>query len=152
MEVIAATTIVFGIALILADRFSQRSRKAETLTWLHALAIGLAQCLALVPGTSRSGITMTMALLAGYTREASARISFLISIPAIAGATTLSLFDVISSGEPVDWTAMALGFVVAAVSAYACITLFLDFITRLGFLPFVIYRLLLGSLLILFVI
>ena len=152
VEVIAATTIVFGIALILADRFSQRSRKAETLTWLHALAIGLAQCLALVPGTSRSGITMTMALLAGYTREASARISFLISIPAIAGATTLSLFDVISSGEPVDWTAMALGFVVAAVSAHACITLFLDFITRLGFLPFVIYRLLLGSLLILFVI
>lgn len=152
VEVIIVTTIVFGLALWAADRVGRRERPEASLNWQHALLIGLAQCLALVPGTSRSGITMTAALLAGYSREASARISFLISIPAIAGAATLATVDLVTTPAPVDWGALAIGFTVAAASAYACITLFLDFITRLGFLPFVIYRLLLGALLILFVV
>ncbi len=148
IEVIAMTTIVFGLALLAADRFGNRHRTSTELTPAHALAIGLAQCLALIPGTSRSGITMTMALLSGYSREASARISFLLSIPAIAGASTLALLDLVAAEDAVDWTALGIGLVGAGVSAYLCITLFLEFITRLGFLPFVIYRLLLGLVLI----
>ncbi|MDZ7684121.1 MAG: undecaprenyl-diphosphate phosphatase [Gammaproteobacteria bacterium] len=151
VEVIIATTIIFGVALLIGDRLGRRCLDSTSLTWQHALAIGLAQCLALVPGTSRSGITMTMALLAGYTREACARISFLLSIPAIAGAATLSSIHLLTAHEPVDWTSIGTGFIVAGLSAYACITLFLEAITRMGFLPFVIYRLALGGALFLLV-
>lgn len=151
LEVIIATTIVFGIALFVADRVGKRTRYSAELTWQHALMIGAAQCLALVPGTSRSGVTMTMGLLAGYTREAASRISFLISIPAIAGAATLKLIDLITAEAAVDWLALGVGLAVSGISAYVCITLFLDVISRIGFLPFVVYRLLLGGILLLLV-
>ncbi len=152
VPVIIVTTLVFAVFLLLADRIGKRSLKDDELNWKQALLIGVSQCLALVPGTSRSGITMTAALLSGFTREAAARISFLISIPSIAGAATLKIFDLASAPEPVDWWLLFLGGFLAMISAYVCIRLFVDFIARIGFLPFVIYRFVLGALLLLLII
>ena len=151
VHVIIATTIVFGIALLVADLVAKKQRDARDLGWQQALLIGFAQCLALVPGTSRSGITMTCALLGGFTRESAARISFLISIPTIAGAAFIKLMDLTGAAAPVDWNSLILGGALAATSAYLCIWLFLDVINRIGFLPFVIYRLLLGGILLILV-
>ena len=147
--VIIVATVVFGLLLLFADRMGREARDEKSLDWKQALMIGFSQCLALVPGTSRSGITMTAALLGGFTRQAASRISFLIAIPTIAGAATLKLVDLATSPDPVNWTQLLVGGGVAMVSAYACIYLFLDFIDRIGFLPVVIYRLLLGAVLLL---
>ncbi|MFN3237771.1 MAG: undecaprenyl-diphosphate phosphatase [Pseudomonadales bacterium] len=142
--VIAMSTIIFGVVLYLADRFSQRQREASSLNVRDALLIGAAQCLALIPGTSRSGITMSAALMLGYQREAASRISFLLAIPTILGASVLLLADLAAMSVPVDWSRLGLGLVVSAVTAYLCIRLFLTTIERIGFMPFVIYRLALG--------
>ncbi|HIG44376.1 MAG: undecaprenyl-diphosphate phosphatase [bacterium] len=150
-ETIIFTTVFFGLLLFAADSFSKKSRLETELHWRHALIIGVAQCFALIPGTSRSGVTMSLALLLGYTRESASRISFLLSIPAIAGASTLKTYDLIQDPTTVDWQSMAIGIIVAAISAYLCIRLFLDFINRIGFTPFVLYRLMLGALLYLLV-
>ncbi len=146
--IIAAATIGFGVLLLYAD-FRKGSRDTHDITILSALGIGVAQCLALIPGTSRSGITMTMALLSGFSREAAAKISFLISIPAIGGAAFIKLVDLATTEVATGASALHLfiGFMVSGVSAYICIRLFLTTIARLSFLPFVIYRLLLGGLL-----
>ena len=142
VEVMAFTTIFFALALWLADYL--RQEKNNVMTPIRSLAIGLAQCLALIPGTSRSGVTITMALLVGYSRREAARFSFLISIPAIAGAACLKLIDMTT--EPVDagWATLLLAISVAGISAYCCIALLLNVVARIGYLPFVIYRLVLG--------
>ncbi len=146
LEVIAATTILFALALWYADR--RQHKGSSTLTPGRALLIGIAQCLALIPGTSRSGVTMTAALLIGFSRTEAARISFLISIPTILGAATLKLVDLAMDPVPTDWLDVAIGTLVAGISAYLCIKLLLSVIERIGFLPFVIYRLILGMALI----
>ncbi len=156
IEVIAATTIIFGLALWYADRHQQKNKSdaygdAESLTLKHAVYIGLAQCFALIPGTSRSGATMTMGLLCGYGREAVSRISFLLSIPAIAGASLLKTVDLLTGDTQIAWHTLGLGWLFSGISAYLCIHLFLDYINRLGFLPFVIYRMALGGLLIILI-
>ncbi len=145
--VIAATTILFGLLLWFADRRAKLARDELTLGWQDFLVIGGAQALALIPGTSRSGITITAGLLLGLTREAAARYSFLLSIPIIVLSGLSLTSDLLGSAEPVDWKALALGTVIAAISAFACIHFFLSWINRMGMLPFVIYRLLLGVLL-----
>ena len=145
--VIAATTIVFGLVLWYADRRARLARDELSLGWGDFLVIGCAQALALVPGTSRSGITITAGLLLGLSREAAARYSFLLSIPIIVLSGLGVTKDLLESTAPVDWTALALGTLVAAVAAYACIRLFLAFINRIGMGPFVLYRLALGALL-----
>ena len=146
LEVIAATTILFALALWYADRL--KHEESQILTVSRALMIGIAQCLALIPGTSRSGITMTTALLIGFSRTDAARISFLISIPAILGAAALKLFDLVSESITTDWLVVGIGMLVSSISAYLCIRFLLSFIERIGFLPFVIYRLILGIFLI----
>ncbi len=145
--VIAATTIIFGLVLWYADKRSRLERDEFTLGWKDFLIIGAAQAMALVPGTSRSGITITAGLLLGLTREAASRYSFLLSIPIIVLSGLGVTKDLIESTAAVDWTALGLGTVIAAVSAFACIHLFLAYINRLGMTPFVIYRLALGVLL-----
>jgi len=151
--VIAASTIIFGIALGLADWRAPRlgsampGRSEFQLSVKDAVLIGLAQCLALIPGTSRSGITMTAALLLGLSRSAAARFSFLLSIPTIAGASVLSLRQLLRGEALVDWPVLLIGFGVAAVTAVLCIRFFLALLERTGFLPYVIYRLALGFLL-----
>ena len=144
IEVIAFTTIVFGIALWQADYI--RSNTAKPLTPARSIAIGFALCLALIPGTSRSGITITMALLMGQTREHAARISFLIAIPAIAGAATTKLWDLKHTTNTPDWFMLGLATTVAGLSAYFCIVILLNIVNKMGYLPFIIYRLGLGGL------
>ena len=148
--VIAITTIVFGIALWVADRYF-RTGTPRPLNWRSAIVIGFAQCLALIPGTSRSGIIMTAALMMGLGRESAARISFLLAIPTILGAGVLKTSDLLNATQPVAWDLITLGTVVSAIAAFTCIHLFLATINRIGFLPFVIYRLVLGSLLLLWI-
>jgi undecaprenyl-diphosphatase len=142
--VIAAATIVFGLLLWWADAQGQRVRNEHTLTWKDVLVIGVAQAIALIPGTSRSGITMTAGLMMGLDRSAAARFSFLLSIPVIVLAGGLNALELAAAEAPVEWGTLALGAVISAVSAYLCIHLFLKLLERMGMLPFVIYRMLLG--------
>ena len=114
-----------------------------------AQGMSLAQAIALIPGTSRSGITMTAGLMLGLTRQAAARFSFLISIPIILLAGGYQSLKLLQSEQAVDWTALGLGTVLSFISAYVCIHFFLKVIEKMGMLPFVIYRLLLGVVLLL---
>jgi len=153
--VIAVTTLLFGFLLGFADisagkRTDEQDVSIENLGFKGAMLIGLAQALALIPGTSRSGITMTIGLLLGLSRVNAARFSFLLSIPAIAMAGGYLTFKLITSTEAVDWQALGLGSVLAFFSAYACIHYFLILVAKMGMMPFVIYRLVLGTGLILF--
>ena len=145
--VIAATTIIFGLLLWWADAQGKRARSEHTIGWRDVVVIGLAQALALIPGTSRSGITMTAGLMLGLTRAGAARFSFLLSIPIILLAGGYNGVKLAQSGQAVDWSALGLGVVFSALSAYLCIHLFLKALERIGMLPFVIYRLLLGAVL-----
>ena len=120
------------------------------MTLMAALVIGVAQMIALIPGTSRSGITMTAALLLAFDRNSAARFSFLLSIPLILAAGGLKMLELLESALPVDWQAILLGVAVSAVSAWICIYYFLAFINRIGMMPFVVYRLILGAILLLF--
>jgi len=147
--VIAGTTIIFGLVLWQADRRGERKLALSGMTARSALYIGLSQALALIPGTSRSGITMTAALFLGFTRDAAARFSFLLSIPLIAAAGLLKTKELLEQGSDANWALILVGTCVAFFSAYTCIHLFLAFLNRIGFTPFVIYRLALGGVLIL---
>ena len=145
LPVIATTTLVFGLLLGIADRRVMTSDRGRTLGLMIALLIGFAQALALVPGVSRSGVTMTAALLLGMGRQASARFSFLLSIPIIASAGLLKTWELVSGAASVDWVAMAVGVVVSGISAYACIAAFLRLLDKVGFMPFVYYRIVLAA-------
>ena len=145
--VIAATTIIFGLLLWFADKRSRLERDEYSLSWQDFLVIGGAQAMALIPGTSRSGITITAGPLLGLTREASARYSFLLSIPIIVLSGLGVTKDLLSSPLPVEWGTLLIGTVIAAISAFVCIHYFLAYINKMGMTPFVIYRLLLGLLL-----
>jgi undecaprenyl-diphosphatase len=141
--ILTATTLVFGLLLWVADRKPHQPGTLQSLTWRSVLLIGFAQVLALIPGTSRSGITTTAALFCGLDRASASRFSFLLSIPVIAGAALLLMIDLLQQAQ-VDWGGLLYALVVAMVTAFACIHWFLNIINRVGFLPFVIYRLLLG--------
>ena len=143
--VIAGTTIFFGLLLWWVDRRATQQDDEYQANWKRSLFIGLAQAAAMIPGTSRSGATMTAALHLGFTREAAARFSFLMSIPIILLAGGYLGMKLVSSGEAVEFSALSIGLAVSFISAYACIHVFLKLVTRLGMLPFVIYRLLLGA-------
>ncbi len=143
-QVIAASTIGFGLLLWIFDVKGRRNRDEHSLTWKHALIIGLFQALALIPGTSRSGITITAGLMLGLTRRAASRFSFLLAIPTILMAGGMATLELFQTSVPVDWPAMILGVVLSFVTAYLCIHYFLSFIERISMLPFVLYRLLLG--------
>lgn len=145
LSVIATTTIVFGLLLGAADRLGRRALDIYAIGWRLALIIGLAQVLALIPGTSRSGITITAALFLGLSRDASARFSFLLSIPLICAAGGLKSLQLMAESAAVPWLQIAVATVVSALTAYACIYAFLAWLERIGMLPFVIYRLILGA-------
>ena len=142
--VVAVTTLVFGLLLGWADWRSRREHQMASMSWRHTLCIGLAQALALLPGTSRSGITMTAALMLGYTREAAARFSFLMSIPVILAASSLMTLELATTTTAILWAPMLIAFVVSFASAWLCILLFMKIISRMGMWPFVVYRVVLG--------
>ena len=144
--IIAVTSIVFGVILWLSDLWAKQERGMDTLTWRGAGIMGLAQVLALIPGTSRSGITMTAGRSLGLSREACARFSMLMSIPVIGAGGAYALHK-LAIGRDVGDATLGQGLLVAAFSfvvAYAAIHLFLKFVTRIGFFPFMVYRVLLG--------
>ncbi len=149
--VIAATTIVFGLLLGWVDLRARRAREIDEISLRDALIIGLSQVLALVPGTSRSGITITAGRWLGLKRAAASRFSFLLSIPTILASSTLVTRDLLNSGAAVDWPGLGLGVVLSGVTAYLAIAFFLRFIERLGMWPFVIYRVLLGGIILILV-
>lgn len=142
--VIAVTNIVFGLLLWYVDKHSSLEDDEYQADWRKSLFIGVAQAIAMIPGTSRSGITMTAALHLGFTREAAARFSFLMSIPIILLAGGYLGLKLVTSGEPVHVGLLLTGIATSFVSAYLCIHAFLKLIQRTGMTPFVIYRLLLG--------
>ncbi|OBT07378.1 undecaprenyl-diphosphatase [Vibrio sp. UCD-FRSSP16_10] len=143
--VIACTTIIFGLLLWHADKVSTLSKDEYQATWKKTLIIGIAQAMAMIPGTSRSGATITAALYLGFTREAAARFSFLMSIPIITLAGGYLGTKLALSPEPMHLGVLFTGILVSFVSAYICIHYFLKLISRMGMTPFVIYRLILGA-------
>ena len=147
--VIATTTLLFGVLLGVSYSYRAAGADEQPISRLdHALVIGLAQALALIPGTSRSGVTITASLFLGYNLATAARFSFLMSIPVIGGALLLMLVkEVELFFSSANLTLTLIAMLVAAVSAYATIAFFVGLVTRVGMMPFVIYRLLLASIL-----
>lgn len=146
--IIAGSTIVFGGLLWFAASTGKEIKDKGELTWKDALLIGVFQALALIPGTSRSGITITAGLLLGFKREASARFSFLLSMPAIALPGMLKTVELMQISRPVLWSTLLFGILISAIVAYLTIDIFLKLLDRIGLMPFVIYRFILGILLI----
>lgn len=146
LYITATMLMVFAVLLALADRLGRKTRTLDRLTPMHGVLFGLAQAMALIPGVSRSGGTITAGLIMGYTREAAARYSFLLAIPAVMGSGFYQLFK--SMGEPavVGPGPTALATLVAFVSGYAVIVGFLKFVSSRSYMVFVVYRLALGLL------
>jgi undecaprenyl-diphosphatase len=144
--IVATMLVVFGIILGLADWAGAKNRRLDQLTVPHGLFFGLAQSLALIPGVSRSGGTITIGLFLGYERAAAARYAFLLAIPAVFGSGFYQLFK--SWGEPSVYGPIetAAATLVAFVVAILVIAFFMSYISKRSFLPFVIYRIVLGGL------
>ncbi|MCP4470610.1 MAG: undecaprenyl-diphosphate phosphatase [Gammaproteobacteria bacterium] len=142
--VIATASIAFGVLLWLADLKGGRERDEYSLKFNDVFLIGWFQVLALIPGTSRSGITITIGLFLGLTRKAAARFSFLLAMPVIFASGVLQAIRMFTEVGPVGWGELSLGILLSALSAGLCIHYFLRLVERTGMLPFVIYRILLG--------
>jgi undecaprenyl-diphosphatase len=145
--VIAMTTIIFGLLLGMSYCKGGQNRDEHAITWKDILVIGVAQAIALIPGTSRSGITITAGLFMGLTGQAAARFSFLLSIPVIVLAGGLETIEYLEVSSIEDMNDLLIGALVSAVSAYLCIHYFLRLLDRIGMTPFVFYRMALGLLL-----
>jgi len=146
---ISVSLIIFGVVLIWADRRATAknySQTVDSLTLRNALVIGGAQVLALNPGTSRSGITITAARLSGYSRDAAARLSFLMSVPIISGAVIFKLAKLVRDGIPDGLlTPMLVGIVVAGVSGWLAMWSMIRLVRTKTFAPYVVYRCLIGA-------
>ena len=142
--VLASSTLVFALMLWWADKMGRRTRDEYSLSWKDILFIGVAQAMALIPGTSRSGATMTAALMLGLSRQAAARFSFLLSIPVIVLAGILKITEYLEYASIDDMQPLMLGALLSGVSAYFCIHYFLKLLERIGMMPFVIYRIVLA--------
>lgn len=150
LMLIGVTSIGFGVLLYLSDRVGSKRRTLADMDWKTAILVGFAQILALLPGTSRSGVTMTAALFCNLDRAAAARFSFLLAIPIIAASGLLRGIELLQTGaESVQWLVLIYAIMLSATVAYLCIHYFLKLIESIGFLSFVIYRVLLGIALIL---
>lgn len=148
--VVAGASIIFGLLLWLSDWQGRQTRKTGHLTTVDALLIGLAQVTALIPGASRSGVTMTAGLWLGLTRTEAARFSFLLSIPTILAASIYGSYRIIQQGKEIEWGLIFGVTACSAVVAFLCIHGFIKFISKIGMLPFVLYRIALGVVLLVF--
>lgn len=146
--VIAATTAGFGLLLWLSDALGRKQRDDKSFTASTALLIGCSQIFALIPGTSRSGVTMSAALALGYTRSAAARFSFLLSIPVIVLATLIESIDLVTTGDKIHSKELLIGALFSAVVAYLTIGFFMRFVEKMGMAPFAIYRFILAAILV----
>lgn len=152
ITLMAAMLMLFGVFLGLSDKTRcnpapECSTASElTITFKQGMIIGLAQILSLIPGASRSGTTITAARFLGLNRDVSVRFSFLLSIPVVIAATSLETIKVINNHLALDWFHISLGFAVSAIVGLLCIHILLRLITRVGFMPFAIYRVIMGTL------
>lgn len=144
MFIIALTSIVFGIFLGFSSKFSKEKRSEYNLGIKDIIVIGGAQVLALIPGASRSGVTVTAGLMMGLTKEAAARYSFLLSIPVILCAGGLETFELIKMEQAINLSQMIVPIFFSFITAFMCIKLFLYSLSKVGLAPFVVYRILLG--------
>jgi undecaprenyl-diphosphatase len=147
MRVVAWSTLVFGVLLWIADAKGSRQKEITDFNLKSALWVGLAQALALVPGTSRSGVTITAARFLGFSSDAAARFSFLLSIPIVGAAGLYSALKIAGGESNVEWAQFFIVVGVSALAGWVCITAFLALLKRVGLMPFVVYRLMLGVLL-----
>jgi undecaprenyl-diphosphatase len=145
LYIIGTTLIVMGIVLGVADHISRNDRSIHRMTWRHAIYLGLAQAMALVPGVSRSGATISMGRFLGYEREAATRFAFLLAIPAVVGAGLFELKEIPGGDNAYGPMPTLVATVVSFIVGYAAIAWLLRFVTRRSYLPFVIYRILLGT-------
>ncbi|MBW7471436.1 undecaprenyl-diphosphate phosphatase [Marinobacter sp. M216] len=145
VEVIFATTLAFGILLGIADWLPKRQRTLDQLNWKDAALVGIAQAMALVPGTSRSGVTITAGLFLGMTRETASRFSFLLAIPIIVLASAVKLLEVATSDVIVDWSGFLLGGITSFIMAITAIHFFLKWLNTVGMWPYVVYRIVLAG-------
>lgn len=142
----AAMLILFAVFLAAADRYGRKERTLDRLGWRHGLLFGFAQALALIPGVSRSGGTITAGLMMGYTREAAARYSFLLAIPAVLASGFYQLYRSWEIGSPIPPGPTALATAVAFGVGYGVIVLFLRLVSTRDYMPFVYYRIAMGVL------
>lgn len=143
-EWVALAMFLFAPLLWWVDKHNLQKRDIKSLNWRDVLFIGCAQAIALLPGVSRSGMTITAALMRGLNRDAAARFSFLLAIPVIILAGGLKMLELIQSDLNIDWSLLLLGVGVSALVAFACIHWFLGFVRRFSMLPFSLYLLALG--------
>lgn len=143
--VIVFTLSGYAVLMALADRFGRRERDITQVRISDALVIGCAQALALVPGTSRSGVTITAGRMLGFERQNAARFSFVLSAPVILLATVYKGWEMISGEAAVAWAQLGVGIAVSAIVAYLSIDFFMRFVRRIGLLPFAIYRFILAA-------
>lgn len=141
---VATCTVVFALLLGAAGLFARGERRDSSLRWWEALLIGAAQAFAVLPGTSRAGVTMTCGLFLGLSRRSAARFSFLLAVPTILLAGGYEALQVVR-GDRVDGPAMLLGAILAGLVAFPCIHVFLRLVERVGLMPFAVYRLALGG-------
>lgn len=144
LYITATALIVFGVFLGIADRIGAKQQALRDLTWRDGLIFGFAQAMALIPGVSRSGGTITAGLLMGYTREAAARYSFLLAVPAVFGSGFYQLFKSIGEDNPIGPGPTALATLLAFLSGYAVIVFFLRLVSTRSYFPFVYYRIVIG--------
>jgi undecaprenyl-diphosphatase len=142
---VAAMLIVFGILLGIADWVGRKTRKMEDLTVGHGILYGLAQALALIPGVSRSGATISMGRFLGFDREAATRFAFLLAIPAVVGAGVFELKEIPHGHNDFGWGPTITGTVVSFVVGYAAIAWLLRYVSTKSYTPFVVYRIVLGA-------
>ncbi|HCP99110.1 MULTISPECIES: undecaprenyl-diphosphate phosphatase [Alteromonadales] len=145
VEIIFFTTLGFGFLLGWADWRPNQQRTLSTLSWKEAALVGVAQAFSLIPGTSRSGATITAGLLLGLSREAASRFSFLLAIPITAMAASAKLLDVATKDVNVDWIAFLTGGITSFLMALTAIHFFLKWLNRFGMWPYVVYRIVLAA-------
>lgn len=142
-DLVAVNLIIFGLLLGAADRWGRQEKSYEDLTLRDAILVGIAQAMALIPGTSRSGATMTAARALGYSRVESARFSFLLAIPAVTGAGLLAALDLAEASAQMQWDALVAG-AFTFIAALATMVFLMNFLRKASMLVFVIYRVALG--------
>ena len=144
LEFLILTTFLFAIFLYIADKYGKKTNSIESIDLKDSFIVGTFQIFALMPGVSRSAITMIGALILSYSREDAARFSFLLSIPTLSAVLLGSSIEATQSEETYDWSILILGGLISFAISLLCINLFLSFIQKIGFTPFVLYRIILS--------
>lgn len=152
--IVAVALIVGGIAILIIERIAKpvTVSSVESLPWKTALSIGFIQCLAMIPGISRSGATIMGGLSLGVDRKTAAEYSFFLAVPVMVAASAKELWEARDAAGSIDWSAIGTGFIVSFIVAIAIIKAFLAVVTRHGFAPFAWYRIVIGTIALLWLI